>query len=125
MGTRAAVVLSSGFEETSGGHALADDLRAAAAEYGMSIIGPNCEGLWSVRDRLVLTFGSAADRAVRHHAPAAILSQSGAVAGGIGRDLPEPGAGCSQFVGGGKESRVDSLALHDWIVAQKEVNTVQ
>src|SRR3546814_52427 len=124
MGTRAAVVLSSGFEETSGGHALADDLRAAAAEYGMSIIGPNCEGLWSVRDRLVLTFGSAADRAVLHHAPVAIISQSGAVAGGIGRHLQESGAGCSYFVSVGNESCVDALDLLDWMIDQDDVKTV-
>ncbi len=123
-GTRAAVVLSSGFEETEDGKGLASDLRAAAAEYGMTVIGPNCEGLWSVGDRLVLTFGSAANREVLHHAPVAIISQSGAVAGGIGRHLQDSGAGCSYFVSVGNESCVDMLDLLAWIIEQDDVSVV-
>lgn len=124
MGTRAAVVLSSGFEETESGAALADDLRAAAAEYGMVVVGPNCEGLWSVGDRLVLTFGSAANRDVLHHAPVGIISQSGAVAGGIGRSLQDSGAGCTYFVSVGNESCVDALDLLSWMIEQDDVKLV-
>ena len=59
-GVRAAVVLSSGFEETADGGARVARLVEAAETAGITLIGPNCEGVWSVAAKAILTFGSAA-----------------------------------------------------------------
>ena len=48
--------------EVVDGEVHARALRAAAARHGIALVGPNCEGLWSVRSRVLLTFGSAARR---------------------------------------------------------------
>ena len=124
LGTRAAVVISSGFEESEGGAALAEELRRAAQEYGMDVIGPNCEGLWSVKNRLILTFGSAANRDVLHHAPIAIISQSGAIAGGVSRQLQDSGYGCAYVVSVGNETCIDALDVLSWVIEQPDVKVV-
>lgn len=123
-GTRTAVVLSSGFEESEEGAGLARELAAAAAECGMVIVGPNCEGLWSVRERMVLTFGSAANRDTLHHAPVAIISQSGAIAGSISRHLQDSGFGCSYVVSVGNETVCDALDFTAWAIEQDDVKVV-
>jgi acyl-CoA synthetase (NDP forming) len=94
-GIGACVIPSSGFEESEQGAADAQALRDAAAQTGMAVVGPNCEGLWSVRSRVLLTFGSAARRSELHHAPIAILSQSGAMAGAMARHLQNDRVGCA------------------------------
>lgn len=123
-GTRAAVVLSSGFEESEHGAGLADELRRAASEWSMTVIGPNCEGLWSVTSRLILTFGSAANREVLYHAPVGIISQSGAIAGGISRQLQDSGFGCAYVVSVGNETCIDALDVMEWMIEQDDVHVI-
>ena len=94
-GITACVIPSSGFEESDAGAAHALALRQAAQDCGVAVVGPNCEGLRSVRSRVLLTFGSAARRSVLHHAPIAVLSQSGAIAGAVARHLQNDGVGCA------------------------------
>ncbi|MGE0503632.1 MAG: acetate--CoA ligase family protein [Rhizobiaceae bacterium] len=122
-GVRAVVVFSSGFEESDGGQ-LADALRAAAAEYGLPLIGPNCEGVWSVGEKAFLTFGSAANRPIFHHAPVAIISQSGAVAGGVSRQLQDSGLGCAYMVSVGNETCIDTLDVLEWMIGRDDVKVV-
>ena len=50
-GIRHAIVFSAGFEETSEGKELARQLADAARRHGITVIGPNCQGVWSVRPR--------------------------------------------------------------------------
>jgi acyl-CoA synthetase (NDP forming) len=123
-GIRAAVVLSSGFEESDDGKQLAAELRSAAAESGVLVIGPNCEGVWSVRDRVFLTFGSAAKRSTLTHAPIAILSQSGAMAGGVGRHLQENRIGCSYIVSVGNETVLTIADYLAWLLEQDDVRVL-
>ncbi|TCR62549.1 acetate--CoA ligase family protein [Bosea sp. BK604] len=119
-GVGAAVVLTSGFEEAEGGHALAQEMARVAEEAGITLIGPNCEGVWSVAEKLVLTFGSAAARDTLHHAPIAIVSQSGAVAGALARHLQDAGYGCSYVVSVGNETCTDALDVLDWLIEQPD-----
>src|SRR3546814_1382229 len=62
-GITAAIVAASGFAETGTeqGAALQLELDEALAETGIRILGPNCLGMISVRDRAVVTFTSALD----------------------------------------------------------------
>ncbi len=53
------IVLSAGYGETGAeGAALEDDLRKAAAESGIRLVGPNCQGLLNLTTRLYAGFGS-------------------------------------------------------------------
>lgn len=124
QGAKAAIVLSSGFEETEGGGGLAGELRAVCAARDIALIGPNCEGVWSIAARTILTFGSAANRDVLHHAPLAIVSQSGAMSGAIARHLQDSGYGCSYVVSVGNETVVTALDVVDDLIGQPDVRTI-
>ena len=123
-GITACVIPSSGFEETEAGAAHAAALRQAARDTGVALVGPNCEGLWSVRARVLLTFGSAARRSVLHHAPIAILSQSGAMAGAIARHLQNDGVGCAYMVSVGNETALTIADYFEWMIAQDDVRVI-
>ena len=123
-GIRAAVVMSSGFEEIEEGAVHARDLARAALETGVAVVGPNCEGVWSVRERVLLTFGSAARRSVLHTAPVAILSQSGAIAGALGRHLQDSGVGCAYLVSVGNETVLSIADYLEWMIAQDDLKVV-
>src|SRR5215510_15337543 len=57
-----AIVLTAGFRETGAeGRELEADLKAAATESGVRIVGPNCQGMLSLQSRVFAAFGSVAD----------------------------------------------------------------
>lgn len=121
---RSAVVVSSGFEEFDGGAGLVERLRAVCERESIALIGPNCEGVWSVRSRVMLTFGSAARRAEFSHAPIAILSQSGAIGGAIARHLQDSGTGCAYLVSVGNETAIGILDYLEYMIERDDVRVV-
>lgn len=123
-GIRAAVVVSSGFEEVDCSGRLVAAVRDVCARHRIALVGPNCEGVWSVRDNVLLTFGSAAKREVLAHAPVAILSQSGSMAGAVARQLQDSGFGCAYVVSVGNETVVGMLDYLDYMIAQDDVRVV-
>ena len=73
----------------------------------------------------MLTFGGALmnlDAVL--HAPIAIISQSGALAGAIGNSLQGAGIGCSYIVSVGNETCLDALDVLEWIIEQDDVRVV-
>jgi len=121
-GIRNAIVFSSGFEEVEGGKDHARRLADAAASHNVNVLGPNCQGVWSVRARTMLTFSPALRYldAVQH-APIAVISQSGALAGAIGNALQRNRIGCSYIVSVGNETCLDALDVLSWIIEQDDV----
>ncbi|MBK7472093.1 MAG: CoA-binding protein [Betaproteobacteria bacterium] len=98
-GIRNAIVFSAGFEETNEGRELAVRLAEAARRHGVTVLGPNCQGLWSVRSKAMLTYSPAASTLERtQHAPIAIVSQSGALGGALGGSLHRNGLGCAYMI---------------------------
>jgi acetate---CoA ligase (ADP-forming) len=124
-GIRNAIVFSSGFEEVAGGQALADQLSRAALEHGVAVLGPNCQGVWSVRNKSLLTFSpTALNREEIRHAPIAIVSQSGALAGALANGLLGSGLGCSYIVSVGNETCLDALDALGRVIEQPDVRAV-
>ena len=124
-GTRHAIVFSAGFEESSEGQALAVQLAETARRHGVTMVGPNCNGLWSVRHRAMLSYSPAAlNMDVVRHVPIAIVSQSGALAGALCGSLHRSGLGCSYMVSVGNESVFDALDALGWLVEQDDVRVV-
>ncbi|MBE2966992.1 acetate--CoA ligase family protein [Burkholderia cepacia] len=124
-GIRSAIVFSSGFEETEAGKEHAQRLAETARAHGVAVIGANCQGVWSVRRRVMMTFGSAAmSLPTLKHAPIAVVSQSGALAGAIGNFLQSNGIGCSYIVSVGNETCSDALDVLEHIVEQDDVRVV-
>ncbi len=121
-GIRHAIVFSAGFEETEAGKVHAQALAEAARQHGVTVMGPNCQGAWSVRHRAMLTYSPAAMNIdVIAHAPIAVISQSGALAGAIANALQRGGMGCSYMISVGNETVFDALDALDWVVEQDDV----
>jgi acetate---CoA ligase (ADP-forming) len=124
-GIRSAIVFSSGFEETEDGKEHAQRLAQMAREHGVAVVGANCQGIWSVRQRAMLTFSPAAlNQESLKHAPIAVVSQSGALAGAIGNFLLNNGIGCSYIVSVGNETCVDALDMLEHVIEQDDVKVV-
>lgn len=124
-GIRHAIVFSAGFEETESGKAHATRLVDAARANRVTVLGPNCQGVWSVRHRSMLTYSPALQNLDEvRHAPIAVVSQSGALAGAIGNSLQRSGMGCSYMVSVGNETCLDALDALDWVVEQDDVRVV-
>ncbi len=86
-------------------------LAEAAREHDVAVIGPNCQGVWSVRQRshADLQLGADEHRQGASTRPIAVVSQSGALAGAIGNALQGSGMGCSYIVSVGNETCLDAL----------------
>lgn len=125
MGIRNAIVYSSGFEEIESGKEHARRLAAAAKQHNVAVLGANCQGVWSVQHKTMLSFGSAA-LSLDHvrHAPIAVISQSGALAGAMGNYLQNNGMGCAYIVSVGNETCLDALDALAWVVEQADVRAV-
>ena len=124
-GIRHAIVFSAGFEETEAGKEHALRLVDEARKHNITVLGPNCQGIWSVRHRSMLTYSPALQNLDKlRHAPIAVVSQSGALAGAIGNSLQRSGMGCSYMVSVGNESCLDALDTLDWVVEQDDVRVV-
>jgi len=118
VGIKNVVVLSSGFEEVESGAGLADRLRSVATEHGVAVIGPNCEGIWSIPARMTLTFGSAANRASLIPGPVSVISQSGSIGGACMRELQDRGIGCRYFFSTGNETVTSAMDVLELLVAE-------
>lgn len=124
-GVTCAIVYSAGFEEIESGKDLARQLKEAARKYNVNVLGPNGQGVWSIKSKTMLTFGAAAiGLDSLRHSPIAIVSQSGALAGAIGNYLQRNGLGCSYIVSVGNETCMDALDALSWVIEQDDVRVV-
>lgn len=124
-GIRNAIVFSAGFEEFEGGKEHALRLADAARKGNVTVLGPNCQGIWSVKHRSMLTYSPAAmNLETLLYAPIAVVSQSGALAGAIGNSLQRRGIGFSYLVSVGNETCVDALDMLSRVIEQEDVRVV-
>src|SRR5690606_12081260 len=78
-GIKAVQVLSSGFaEESEAGRKSQEEMSALAAEHGVRLLGPNCLGIVSVRNRYFATFSTALEALVPQPGGISFATQSGA-----------------------------------------------
>ncbi len=111
LGTRAAVVLSAGFNESSAGKAgkeLEKRMLAAARPSGLRILGPNCIGALAPHCQLNAGFAQRVPPAGR----IAFLSQSGAVLTTLIDWAAARGIGFSSLISMGEMADVD---VSDWL----------
>jgi acyl-CoA synthetase (NDP forming) len=114
-GVTNAVVLSSGFAEAGeGGAALQAELAAAAAERGVTLLGPNSLGFANFADRCFCT--SIRTRLPVRPGRLAIVSQSGAVAGELAKWGYAQGLGLSFLCATGNEAQLGVADVVDYLV---------
>ncbi|MHA6800209.1 acetate--CoA ligase family protein [Bounagaea algeriensis] len=104
-GIEVVIVGAAGFAEVGGrGAVLQEELQAAIDETGVRVLGPNCLGMMSVRDRAMATFTSALDEDVDlHEGPVAFVSQSGAFGSFVFSEAQQSGVGISHYFNTGNE----------------------
>jgi acetyl coenzyme A synthetase (ADP forming)-like protein len=106
-GVSGAVVISGGFGET-GNDELEKRTVDIAAQYGIRIIGPNCQGFNYTPNRLCASWPL-----VTKSGPIAIISQSGTVGAAIEMWAEEAEIGISAFVALGNKADVNETDLID------------
>jgi len=120
-GTKAAVVLASGFGESGAeGRALQDALRDAAGK--MRILGPNTIGLVNLTDRIPLTASGAMEMTDFPVGKVALLSQSGGILGSLLSRAVARGVGFSKLVATGNEA---DLEVADFLDALADDDATQ
>ena len=112
-GVRAAVVLTAGFSETgTEGAELEREIVDIATRYGLTLIGPNCMGLFS-NDRKLHATGL-----VALHPPAgklSFISQSGSIGPTVISICERRGIGVEKFVSVGNEAMVSAFDVLDYL----------
>ncbi|OFW60710.1 MAG: hypothetical protein A2133_03640 [Actinobacteria bacterium RBG_16_64_13] len=112
-GVRAAVVLAAGFSETGAeGAALERDISQTAADYGITLLGPNCMGLLSNERRFHAT------GLVALHPPKgklSFISQSGSLGPSVVNTCERRGIGVDKFVSVGNEAQVSAFDVLDYM----------
>lgn len=104
-GVRAAVVLSAGFDELGeAGAARAAALRQLGDR--IRIYGPNCPGLWQIRDGLIYTFSTQFDPQMLRAGPVGLVTQGGAL-GRTVLDAMATGLGFSYWFSTGNEADLE------------------
>jgi len=109
MGTRAAVILSSGFGESGAeGAAMERSLIEVAAATGIAVLGPNCLGYVDLAAGTCATFSTALQLGVElAPGPIGFISQSGAMGAAIFGLAQRAGIGLGTFASTGNEAVLD------------------
>ncbi|MBN8968351.1 MAG: acetate--CoA ligase family protein [Rhizobiales bacterium] len=111
-GIKFAIVLSGGFRESGdNGKALEDALVAAGRKAGVRIIGPNCQGMLAVHDRVFAVFGSIAGETGLRAGNVSLCFQSGGVGFAIATLCDSLGIGIRHCVSTGNEADVKAPEL--------------
>jgi acetyl coenzyme A synthetase (ADP forming)-like protein len=119
-GIKAAVVISGGFREIGPeGERLEEELVKTAKEYGVRIIGPNCQGVNSPPARLCASWPL-----VKLEGPISVISQSGTVFAALGCWAESEGIGVSRQISLGNKSDVDEADLLEYLANDEKTRVV-
>lgn len=124
VGIPFAIVFSSGFAEMGvDGHVAQKRLQAKAQAVGITLIGPNCQGLMNISDGIRLGFG--APYALDYKAGrVSLTSQSGAFGNALLMALDAEGVGLRHYISTGNEADTTSLDCIDYFLEDPETRVV-
>ncbi len=123
-GVKVAIVGSAGFAESgSAGAALQAELVEVAAQSGIRLVGPNCNGVYSATHRLALGFNTGHSKSIRA-GNVALVSHSGALFDTMAAMLTRLGAGLSFFVSAGNEADLDLLDYVEYALADPATGVI-
>ena len=125
-GVSAAIVGASGFAELGEeGAARQEELRKAARETGVRVLGPNCLGMISLASRAMPTFTSALDEdVVLKEGPVAFVSQSGAYGSFVFSEAQNQGIGVSYYLSTGNEADLSAAELLEALAADPGITVL-
>ncbi|GAB3684780.1 acetate--CoA ligase family protein [Salinisphaera aquimarina] len=119
-----ALVFSSGFAEVGGdGKDAQSRLQAVAESAGVTLIGPNCQGLINISDDIPVGFG--APYGLTYSAGAVSLtSQSGAFGNSLLMALNKEGVGLRHYVSTGNEAATSTLDFFSHFIDDPQTHVV-
>jgi len=107
-----AIVLTAGFRETGAeGRRLEAELKQVIAGSGVRVVGPNCQGVLSLRERVWAAFGSVVDETDFRPGSVSCAFQSGGFGYGIVNLAEAQGLGFRYCVSSGNETDIDMPEL--------------
>jgi acyl-CoA synthetase (NDP forming) len=108
--SRCAVITTSGFAEVGDeGRANEQDIIELARAGGLRLIGPNCEGIISIPDRLFCVIASTMFTPRYRLGPVSYVSESGAYTGLVFRRLQDRGVGFQRVISSGNEADTSAI----------------
>jgi len=119
-GTRAVVVISSGFHENTSDHELEKQMLEAASKHSLRILGPNCVGLLIPRLGLNASFVHTGSL----DGNIAVISQSGAICTAILDWAKSREIGFSSFISLGNSSDIDFADLLDYLAVDSHTSGI-
>ena len=120
-----ATVFSAGFREVGpAGVVLEAELKAAVAESGVRMIGPNCIGTMNLVDRVYCGFGVGFKNPHLKNGPVAFVSQSGGFAYSVVALADAEGMGFNYIVSAGNEVDITTLELAADFLERDEVEVL-
>jgi acetate---CoA ligase (ADP-forming) len=120
-----AVILSAGFSEIGEkGEDLQAQLDVAIEKSGVGVVGPNCQGILNLQDRVYNGFGSIFQYPDLKSGPVAMVTQSGGFGYAVVGLAEYAGVGFNYVVSTGNEADIDTLDLLTYFLEQDEVEIV-
>ncbi len=117
-GARGAVIISGGFRET-GNVELEAEVMGIAEQYGIAVIGPNCQGFNYTPNKLCASWPL-----ITAKGPMAVISQSGTIGAAMEMWAAEEGIGISAFVALGNKSGVGEIELLEYFGDDPDTNVI-
>lgn len=115
-GVKAAVIISSGFKEIGDkGEKLEDDLKKTIERHGITVVGPNCLGVYDSDSGIDTIFLPSYRMGRPKHGNISFISQSGAFGSALLDWSAEEGFGISKFISYGNASDVDEVDLLEYL----------
>lgn len=119
-----AIIITSGFAEMGpAGIRAQERLVAVARETGITIVGPNCQGMINAAQRISLGFGAPYGLAY-NRGPISMTSQSGAWGNSTMILVNAAGIGFQNYQSTGNEAATTSLDLVDWYLDDPDTKIV-
>lgn len=124
-GAKAGIIITSKFSDAGpAGLALEREVVAAAAAHGMRLIGPNCLGLISPANRLVLCSSPAVNVERLIEAPIGFISQSGALMGTLFDRSHGLGIGFSHCVSVGNQADLELADFIEFLIEDDKTEVI-
>lgn len=126
LGVPVVIASAAGFAETGeAGARLQEELRQAARESGIRVLGPNCLGLMGMAARLPITFTSALDEGDSLPVGStALISQSGAFGTFLFSAARIAGVEFSHYANTGNEADLDVVEILSALCERPDVQTL-
>jgi len=116
-GVRSAMIVSAGFAETGvEGRRMQQEMAAIGREYNMRLIGPNCQGLMNLPDKVWAGFGSPFALDDLRPGTVSLATQSGGFGYAAVILTEEEGIGFRHVVSTGNEADLESLDFFEYFL---------